>query len=147
MIIGAGNCGKTSMANFLNEYEGPLRKTQDTIYGENTIDVPGAYIENSWMYMHTIAVSQDAKCIILMIDQSKCSEIYSPGFAKVFQCPVIGVINKSDLKPENREQCIGQMEKIGIAQPVFHVSMKTGEGLCELKNYISEKYGLVKKVN
>ena len=142
MIIGAKNCGKTSMANFLNDCEGPLRKTQDTIYGKNTIDVPGAYIENSWMYMHTIAISQDAKCIILMVDQSRCTEIYSPGFAKVFRCPVIGVINKTDRNPENRERCAKQMKKIGVDEPVFHTSMETREGLDELKSYISERYGL-----
>ena len=81
MIIGARNCGKTSLANRLNGLNIPLRKVQDTIYAGYTIDVPSAYIENAWMYMHTIALSQDASCILLLIDQSRPAMIYSPGFA------------------------------------------------------------------
>ncbi len=138
MIIGARDCGKTSLANHLNEYEGRLRKVQDTIYSKYTIDVPGSYIENSWMYMHTIALSQDASCILLMVDQSRPEAVYSPGFARVFKCPVIGIISKSDINPENAKACEDQMAQIGVNPPYFYISNETGEGINELKKYILE---------
>lgn len=144
MVIGPRGCGKTSLVNFLNEYDGPLRRTQDTIYGKNTIDVPSAYIENAWMYKHMIALSQDAWCMLLMLDQSRCAEVYSHGFAKAFQVPVIGVINKSDLSPENEEICIRQMKTIGVDEPYFMVSVTDGSGMNELKSYLlelKERYG------
>ena len=105
MVIGPKGCGKTTLVNSINDYDGPLRRTQDTIYGLETIDVPSAYIENAWMYKHMIALAQDAWCILLLIDQSRTAEVYSHGFARAFHCPVIGVISKCDLMPENREIC------------------------------------------
>ena len=139
MVIGPKGCGKTSLVNFLNEYNGPLRRTQDTIYGKNTIEVPSAYIENSWMYKHMIALAQDAWCMLLMLDQSRCVEVYSHGFAKAFQIPVIGVINKCDLLQENEELCIRQMKNIGVDEPYFKVSVTDGKGMQELKKYLLEK--------
>ncbi len=136
MIIGARNCGKTSLANQINDYKGQLRKVQDTIYHKNTIDVPSGYIENSWMYMHTIALSQDACCILLLIDQSRPVMVYSPGFARVFRCPVIGVISKSDLNKENAEKCESQLLDVGVRPPFFYVSSKTGSGIDELKKHL-----------
>ena len=87
MVIGPRECGKTTLVNYINGYDGPLRKTQDTIYGRETIDVPGAYIENAWMYKHMIALAQDAWCILLLLDQSRTAEVYSHGFARTFRCP------------------------------------------------------------
>ena len=138
MIIGPGNCGKTSLANLLNNDDGPPRKTQDTIFAKNTIDVPGAYIENAWMYMHTIALAQDAKCILVMVDPSARAEIYSPGFAKVFRCPSIGIVSKCDLIQENKKYWEKQLRSAGVEGPCFFISTKTREGINELISYLTE---------
>lgn len=136
MIIGPTNCGKTTLANALNDYNKPARKTQDIIYGKNTIDVPGAYIENSWMYKHLISASQDASHILIIVDWSKRTDVYSPGFAKVFRCPVIGVINKTDLLCEKEESCIRQLKHIGVSEPYFKISSLYGTGVDALKKYL-----------
>lgn len=133
MVIGPSGCGKTTLVIALNDFSGPLRKTQDIIYGKNTIDVPGAYIENAWMYKHLIAAAQDASHILLLIDQSRCSDVYSPGFAKVFRCPVIGVISKSDLMPENEEICIKRLKQIGVTEPFHKISNLNGMSISTLK--------------
>ncbi|MGP1570013.1 MAG: EutP/PduV family microcompartment system protein [Eubacteriales bacterium] len=138
MVIGPRGCGKTSLVNFFNDYDGPLKKTQDTIYTDKTIDVPSAYIENVWMYKHMIALAQDAWCMILIVDQSKCTEVYSYGFAKAFRCPVIGVITKADKKPENAEICKKQLNAIGVSEPYFNINLETKEGVDELGNYLQE---------
>lgn len=136
MVIGPTGCGKTTLVNAINDYNGPLRKTQNIIYGEKTMDVPGAYIENAWMYKHLIAAAQDASHVLILIDQSKCDDVYSPGFAKVFQVPVIGVITKSDLGSENEELANQKLKRLGITEPWFRVSVPSGTGLRELKEYI-----------
>ncbi|AKN32821.1 EutP/PduV family GTP-binding protein [Clostridium carboxidivorans P7] len=142
MVIGPSRCGKTTLVNALNDYDGPLRRTPDLIYGKNTIDVPGAYIENAWMYKHIIAAAQDAAYVLILVDQSNCTEIYSPGFAKLFRCPVIGVITKCDVMPENEEKCVRQLKNIGILEPHFHISFKVGTGIDALKEYLSDEYPL-----
>jgi ethanolamine utilization protein EutP len=139
MVIGPSRCGKTSLVNALNDYDGPLRRTPDLIYGKNTIDVPGSYIENAWMYKHIIAAAQDASYVLILIDQSNCTEIYSHGFAKSFRCPVVGVITKCDLMPENEEKCRRQLKNIGVLEPYFHISFKVGTGIDALKKYLFEK--------
>ncbi|MCT4543255.1 MAG: EutP/PduV family microcompartment system protein [Vallitalea sp.] len=136
MVIGPTKSGKTTLVNALNDYDGPLRRTQDIIYGKNTIDVPGSYIENTWMYKHIIAVSQDASHILILINQSKCDNIYSPGFAKLFRCPVIGVITKVDLNVENEKLCYKQLKEIGISEPYYKISIPNKIGIKELKEYL-----------
>lgn len=136
MVIGATKCGKTTLVNMLNDYEGPLRKTQDIIYGKNTIDVPGSYIECPWMYKHLIATAQDASHVLILVDQSRCANVYSPGFAKAFRCPVIGVITKSDLMAENEDFCFRQLTQIGVSEPYYKISAPTGVGMVALKEYL-----------
>ncbi|MGL4792017.1 MAG: EutP/PduV family microcompartment system protein [Anaerotignaceae bacterium] len=136
MVIGPANCGKTSLVNVLNDYKGKLRKTQDTIYGEKTIDVPSSFVYIPWLYKHLIALSQDASVILLMVDQSNPVEVYSPGFAKVFKCPVIGIIAKADLNKENEEVCFRQLKKIGVNQPYFKMSINNQEEITALKAHL-----------
>ncbi|AYE35164.1 EutP/PduV family microcompartment system protein [Clostridium septicum] len=139
MVIGPSRCGKTTLVNALNDYKGPLRRTPDLIYGKNTIDVPAAYVENAWMYKNIIATAQDASHVLILVDQSNCTEIYSYGFAKCFRCPVIGVITKCDLSPENEKKCLKQLKDIGVLEPYFHVSFPMEIGINDLKQYLFGK--------
>ncbi|WP_335385583.1 EutP/PduV family microcompartment system protein [Neobacillus drentensis] len=139
MVIGPTNCGKTTLVNALNDEARPIRKTQNLIYGKHTIDVPGSYMENTWMYKYVISAMQDASLVLILVDQSKAADVYSPGFAKVFRCPVIGVITKVDLMPENEEICIKQLQKIGAADPYFKISVQEGIGINALKEWLFEK--------
>lgn len=138
MVVGPKGCGKTSLVNKINDYDGPLRRTQDTIYGKHTIDVPSAYIENAWMYKHMIALAQDAWCMVVMVDRSKRAQVYSHGFARAFQCPAVGVISKCDLPSENEEYCVRQLKTIGVQEPYFRVSNEEGIGIRELIRYLFE---------
>lgn len=141
MVIGPSRSGKTTLVNFLNDYDGPLRRTPDLIYGKNTMDVPGSYVENAWMYKHIIASSQDAYCVVILVDQSNCTEVYSPGFARSFRCPVIGVIAKCDLETQNEQKCVQQLKKIGVVEPYFRISFSTGTGIDALKESLQNCKG------
>ncbi len=136
MILGPSRCGKTSLVRRLDDDDRPVRKTPDMIYGKRTIDCPGSYIENTDHYKHLIAASQDASHVLLLIDQSNPVHVYPPQFAKAFTKPVLGVITKSDLMPENRESCIYQMQLAGITGPIFEISVEKDKGVDELKEYL-----------
>ena len=138
MVIGPTGCGKTSLVNALNEYEGPLRKTQNIIYGDKTMDVPGSYMENAWMYKHLISAAQDASHVLILVDQSSRNDVYSPGFAKAFQCPVIGVITKCDLAEDNEETAIQKLKRLGINEPYYKINVPDGTGIDALKERLSE---------
>jgi len=52
---------------------------------------------------------------------------------------VIGVITKGDLGSENEELAIQKLKRLGIAEPYFRVSVPSGTGIRELKEYIFTK--------
>jgi ethanolamine utilization protein EutP len=141
MIVGPTQCGKTTLANALNNYSGSLRRTQDITYGSNTIDVPGSYIENASMYCHLIATAQTASHVLMLVDQSNAAEVYSPGFAKSFTCRVLGVVTKTDLAPENADLCFRQLKRIGIPEPYFWVCVPNNIGMTALKEHLFGKKG------
>lgn len=139
MVVGPSQSGKSTLANVLNDSSRPLKKTQDVIYGKNTIDTPGSYIENASMYKYLLATAQTASHVLMLVDQSRLIEVYPPSFAKSFNCPVIGVITKIDLAEENANLCIQQLKRIGISEPYFWISLKDNIGLEALKDYLLGK--------
>ena len=138
MIIGPRGCGKTTLAHRINDDPRPPRRTQDTIYGTFTIDVPSGYLENRWMYRHLIALAQDAWCIVMMHDQRKKDIVYSPGFAKTFNCPIVGVISHSGEAKENKDALMAQFVHLGIEAPYFEIDLNSGEGMQALLTYLQE---------
>lgn len=137
MVVGPTQSGKSTLTNGLNESTRPLKKTQDVIYGKNTIDTPGSYIENVSMYKYLIATAQAASHVLILVDQSRHLGVYPPGFAQSFTCPVIGVITKIDLASENASLCVQQLREIGITEPYFWISLKDNTGVEALKQYLS----------
>jgi ethanolamine utilization protein EutP len=139
MVIGPTQSGKSTLVNVLNDSIRPLKKTQDVIYGKNTIDTPGSYIENASMYKYLIATAQAASHVLILVDPSRLIEVYPPGFAKSFTCPVIGVVTKIDLAPGKDDLCIQQLKRIGIFEPYFWISLQDKTGVEALKDYLLEK--------
>lgn len=137
MIVGPTQSGKSTLANMLNGEDKPLRRTQDTVFGKEAIDVPASYIENR-TYKHLIALAQNsADCVVLIVNQDKPTAEYSPGFSRVFTCPVIGVISKAGRNMQNREYCKNQLRRSGINPPYFLIDERGGQ-IEELKEYIRQ---------
>lgn len=136
MIVGPTQAGKSTLANVLNGANRALKKTQDVIYGKYTIDTPGSYIENASMYKYLIATAQTASYVLLLMDSARLIDVYPPSFAKTFTCPVIGVVTKIDLAPENAGLCKQKLSRIGVSEPYFWISLKDNTGLEALKTYV-----------
>lgn len=118
LIIGPRGSGKSSLANIINGDSGPVRRVQDTIYAKETIDVPSAYLENTWMYRHLIALSQDAWCVLMLFDARNKESVYSPGFTQAFHIPVTAVVThyKDDVDALTRIQ--KQCKDAGVCSEV-----------------------------
>lgn len=129
MLIGPRASGKTALANILNGDAVSKRRAQDTIYGKETLEAAGAYLENTWMYRCLIALSQDAWCILVLVSAADRADAYSPGFATTFRQPVIGVITHSDVAPDGVTEASQQLAKIGVKPPYFPISTATGDGV------------------
>ncbi|MDQ7095097.1 EutP/PduV family microcompartment system protein [Desulfosporosinus sp. PR] len=136
MLVGPAQAGKSTLANLLNGTSRPLKKTQDVIYGPQTIDTPSSYLENPSMYKYLIATAQSASHLLLLLDSSRIASIYPPGFGKTFTCPVSGVITKIDLGLENVQLCREMLERSGVCEGFFPVSLQEGSGVEALKAFL-----------
>jgi ethanolamine utilization protein EutP len=136
MLIGNSRTGKSSLANRINSEDFEVMKSQAICYGENTIDTPGEYLESPMMHKYIISASQDADAVIFV--QSFDQPIFSfpPNFAQVFNTKRIGVITKNDLeeKRNNLELLLSNFREVGLEEPFFITSSKTGEGIEDLRN-------------
>ena len=69
------------------------------------------------MYKYLVSISQDAFCIIVVVDTRKQDCIYSHGFAKAFSKKVIGVINLVEDEVSHYEDAIKTLKQIGVNEP------------------------------
>jgi len=132
MIIGTKGVGKSSIANLINNDNRAVSRCPDVIYGKNTIDVPSAYLENTWMYKYLVSISQDASCIVVVVDTRKQDDIYSHGFTKAFSKKVFGVINIIEGEVSHYNDAVKTLKQIGVKEPYFDVNLANGDGLNEL---------------
>ena len=133
MVIGPAFCGKTSLIDSLTGNR-PLKPSrQDVIYTDQAIDVPGMYIENSMLHQRLISLSQGASHVLFLIEKTGSLDVYPPGFAGVFTCPVIGVVTKADTIAKDNHIGQSQWKYIGVKQPVYNVDTKTNLGIEELR--------------
>ena len=141
MLIGNSRAGKTSLANRINSADFEVMKSQAICYGENTIDTPGEYLESPMMHKYIISASQDADAVIFVQSFDQPVFSFPPNFAQVFNTKRIGVITKNDLeeKRNSLELLLSNFRDIGLHEPYFITSSKTGEGIEELKEYLLKK--------
>ena len=132
MIIGTKGVGKSSIANLINNDNRAVSRCPDVIYGKNTIDVPSAYLENTWMYKYLVSISQDASCIVVVVDTRKQDDIYSHGFTKAFSKKVFGVINIIEGEVSHYNDAVKTLKHTGVKEPYFDVNLANGKGLNEL---------------
>lgn len=136
MIIGAKGVGKSSIASEINKEKRAVSRCPDVIYGKKTIDVPSAYLENTWMYKYLVSISQDASCIIVVVDTRKQDDIYSHGFAKAFSKKVIGVINVIEGEVNHYKDAVKTLKQIGVNEPYFEINLANREGVKELIKFL-----------
>lgn len=139
MVIGAVDSGKTSLLMAIHGETGQVSKTQTIGYKSFTIDTPGEYMENPRMYRALMSTSLEAKCIMFTQDSTVSKSIFPPGFARAFNCMSIGVITKIDHPQSNPQRANELLMELGLKGPIFKVSALSGEGIDELKSFISSK--------
>lgn len=136
LVIGERKSGKETIADWLND---SVRKYYDNepIYREKTIQVPSAYLENSWMYRNIITISQDAACVLLVIDMDGEETRYSPGFARIFTRPVYGVVTHCSSE-EKKQRAYEELKRIGICHMPLFLDPACAEEKEKLQNWYTE---------
>lgn len=139
IVIGLEGSGKSAICNYIEGEETKSKINGDLKYRGNTLEVPGNYIENTWMNNIIIMLAQNqAKANIFLIDGDTLMSLYPPKFVKAFTKPSIGIITKSDLlNHDRRKEAKNILEELGCSKNIF-LSFKTREGLDELSNWLQK---------
>ncbi len=138
MLIGRTGCGKRRLAGLLNGSSERLTQSPDIIFKGRTIVIPGGFLENPWMYKHIVTMAQNsASHLLFLVDGEDSADAGPPGFARSFNCPVLGVVTKCDLPFVDREKAVRQMKKLGVCKPYFFVSSESQQGIKELKQALA----------
>lgn len=139
IVIGLEGSGKSEICNYIEGEEIESKINGDLKYRKNTIEVPGNYIENTWMNNIVIMLAQNqAKANIFLIDATSLISLYPPKFAKAFTKPSLGVITKSDLlNHDKRIKANKILEELGCSNNIF-LSFETKEGIDELSNWLQK---------
>ncbi|MCI1985763.1 MAG: EutP/PduV family microcompartment system protein [Lactobacillus sp.] len=140
MIIGPNHSGKVQLAQYLDQQD-KQRMQACLFYGEQTLTVPGAYLECPWMHQHIIAAQQDADCILMLSAIDRTRRNYPPNFAKVFRLPIIGVVTMTTQTPPTTADVYREFKATGIPEPFFTLNLQRQADFAALTAMINTKKG------
>ncbi len=136
MIMGPSGSGKTTLLRALFGGEN-VYKTQAIEFNCDSIDTPGEFFENPRLYRALITTSMDARLILVVQDASNPQPGFPYGLGAIFPCPSMGIITKIDHPKASPSIAKDILREMGIEPPIFLVSSFTGEGIEELRRFLS----------
>ncbi|MDO4564549.1 MAG: EutP/PduV family microcompartment system protein [Clostridia bacterium] len=139
LMIGKSGCGKTTLALKLAKSALSGHKTQSIELIGDCIDTPGEYLERKPFFKALTVTAMDCDCVLILLDATDAQISIPPLIAGIFGRPVLGAVTKIDLVAD--ERIIDDAEdnlRMSGANPIFRISSLTGEGLDELREYLSE---------
>ncbi len=137
MFIGASGSGKTTL--YQRVYDLPLSysKTQSLQFNDRIIDTPGEYLENRSYYSALLVTSTEVRLVALVMDCTDTSTVFPPGFSRMFNCPVIGLVTKVDLSEDDyaRSYAVSALKQAGVSK-MYYTSSFEDVGIDELRELI-----------
>ncbi len=138
MLVGAVGAGKTSLIHTLQKDCRIAEKTQSIQFTDGAIDTPGEYAQIPRFYSALMVTAMQASIVVVVQDATDVKVTLPPGFSGMFSRPVIGVVTKIDVPGIDREKAKARLLAVGVKEPIFFVSSRTGEGMDELVAYFGE---------
>ena len=138
ILIGPVGCGKTTLSQAITDEKIAYKKTQsvDICHGD-IIDTPGEYLEMTRMRGALMTTSADAEVVILVQSARDEKIFFSPSFGGAFAKDVIGVVTQIDVATSNEVERTKKVLEMAGANRIFAVSSFTGEGIDNLREYLS----------
>lgn len=138
MLVGAVGAGKTSLIHTLQKDCRSAEKTQSIQFTDGAIDTPGEYAQIPRFYSALMVTAMEAAVVVVVQDATNLKVTLPPGFAGMFSRPVIGIVTKVDVPGIDRDKAKSRLLQVGVKEPIFFVSSRTGEGMDELFSYFEE---------
>jgi ethanolamine utilization protein EutP len=141
VLIGKSGCGKTTLCQRIFKEELEYKKTQSVeVVGGSAIDTPGEYMEHKQYYKALVVTAVEADLVVMVQSGDDTEWTFSPRINSMFNKPMIGVITKMDMHPEEwKINDIEDLMRFAGAEKVFRVSAVTGEGIRNLTDFLGEE--------
>lgn len=133
MLVGSVDCGKTSLAQRINDLPLAECKTQTaTVFDDGIIDTPGEYLEMRSLYRALTVTAVEANVIGLVHAADDRRSFFAPQFASMFGKPVVGILTKTDLADRTDIERGREILRLAGAEQIFEVSSYRDTGIREL---------------
>lgn len=138
MLIGRTGCGKTTLAQMLNNEVIEYKKTQMILYEGEIIDTPGEYLENRNYYKALSVASIDVDVVFMLQSADDEESLYPPNFIEMFQGKEIyGIITKTDLNPDT-ERANKFLEYSGV-EKIYTMNSLKNSNIEDIKKILNMK--------
>ena len=136
ILIGRSEAGKTSLMQALNGESIDYKKTQYVSNYDVIIDTPGEYAQTSRLGGALAVYSYEADVVGLLLSATEPYSLYPPCVTCMANREVIGIVTKTDAENANPDRAERWLRLAGC-EKVFRVSSYLGQGLDEIRNYLS----------
>ncbi|NLH82803.1 MAG: ethanolamine utilization protein EutP [Phyllobacteriaceae bacterium] len=137
LLVGAVGAGKTTLMHALNDDPDRARKTQVAEYVGACIDTPGEYAEIVAFRSRLVALSNEARLLVVLHDATRERSCFPPGFVRIFPCPAIGLVTKIDLPGADVVRATALLREAGVEGEIHPVSATLGTGMAALRQRLS----------
>ena len=137
IFIGRSECGKTTLTQALNGEQLHYAKTQSVSRGKFLIDTPGEYIQSRHFGGALAVYAYESDIVGLLLSADEPYSLFSPNITSMANRPVIGIvtgIDKPNANPDRAERWL----RLAGCKKIFRVSSVTGEGIEELRRFLSD---------
>ncbi len=138
ILIGRSEAGKTTLTQALLGKDIKYEKTQAVSNSDILIDTPGEYIQSREFGSALALYSYESDIVGLLASAIEPFSLFSPNITCMATREVIGIVTKID-HPEANPDKVENWLRIAGCEKVFRISSYTGEGIDELKEYLSKK--------
>lgn len=136
ILIGRSESGKTTLTQALRGEEIHYDKTQSVEREGFIIDTPGEYIQTRNFGGALAVYAYESDIVGLLLSATEPYSLFSPNITSMANRLVIGIITGIDQKGANPDRAENWLALAGC-KTIFRVSAVTGEGIEELKEFLT----------
>ncbi|MGE4311563.1 EutP/PduV family microcompartment system protein [Desulfovibrio sp.] len=132
MLLGERGAGRRSLARALGHAPAFMPQPMAVEFAGRFVIPPPEFLENRRFYRALITVSMDCSTLLFVQDATRRTSAFPPGFARIFNRHVAGIITKTDMPEASIERATRFLNNAGL-QNIYAISALSGEGLDTLR--------------
>lgn len=138
IFIGRSEAGKTTLTQAMKGEKIQYHKTQYVNHFDVIIDTPGEYAQTAHLGRALALYTYEADVVGLLLSAIEPYSLYPPCITCLTNRDTVGIVTKIHHPKANVERAEKWLRLTGCKK-IFYVDSKTGEGIPEILEYLSEE--------